>query len=240
MKKIKIFLIVLILFITGCGGSKPEPTPEEPSDEEWDKIGGGGIGEEVEEEDIVVEDLPTNEEVEDKKENNESENSEVIEIDLNNLVVNECYTFEDNLLTISKEGIYRLSGNLSGAVCVEGDADYIQIILNNANIATLDSQNCAALVFKKNSGERILTVSSDTTNILSDSIGDTEDDDAAVIQAKKSSLVINGSGLLKLIANGEDTTGIKVKNELTISDTHIIIDAINNGIKAGTTLSIHD
>lgn len=233
MKKI-LSLIFLFLVLTSCGSNKKN------NDDDWDHLGGGGIGEEVEEEDVVVDDLPTSDDVEDNITSDDEEISDVVNIDLNNLSSNNNFIYENNILTISNNGVYILSGSLNGAVCIEGEADKIQVILDNVIISTLDSQNCAAIVFKKNDGERILTIKENTTNTLSDSIGDTENDDAAVIQAKKSSLTINGKGTLILNAKGEDSTGIKVKNELYIFNVNLVIVASNNGIKAGFTIGLYD
>ena len=152
----------------------------------------------------------------------------------------EYYAYSDNVLTIEKEGSYALTGNLNGAVVVKGDAKTITIILHNATIETLDSQNIPAITFEKHSGERILSVYQGTINKLSDSIGDDENGDGAIIQAKKSSLTINGSGTLELTSKGVETTAIKVKKDLTIYSSTIVINTSDHGIKSGELLSIHN
>jgi len=148
-------------------------------------------------------------------------------------------TFVDNNLTIKNEGNYTLTGTLNGTITVKGSAEYICLILDNATINSLSSQTASPISFKEHTGIRTIYVKENTTNYLCDSIGDTEESgDGAVIKAKKSSLVIMGSGKLVINTLGEDTNGIQAKNELYIFDTQIEIDATNNGIKSGTSLII--
>lgn len=150
-------------------------------------------------------------------------------------------SYSKNKLTITAGGTYVLSGTLDGCVSVDGVEEDVTIVLNGATIQTLDSQSAAALVFKSNNANRLLYIQEGTENHLSDSQGDTDlDGDSAVIQAKKSSLTIAGAGHLTLTSNGENTTGIKVKKHLSIYNTSIDIDVVNNGIKADECIYLQD
>lgn len=221
-------------------GETPDMPPMKP--DEWDDLGGGGTGDQTEENEITIDGIPVNKDIELLNYDDFKLNQESIKINLNNLSTNNDYTFEDNILTISNEGIYELSGKLAGALIVEGDAESIIICLNNATINTLDSQPYPAITFKKHSGIRVLEIMENSINYLSDSIGDTNeaDEGCAVIQAKKSNLIIGGSGELNLKSYGEETTGIKVKKDLFIFDTTINIDVNDNGIKSGSTMGIYN
>ena len=150
--------------------------------------------------------------------------------------------FKKNVLTIKLAGTYVLTGTLNGAVEVAKNVEgTVRIVLAGATITTLESQTSAAIVFKESSELRILTIADGTVNTVSDSVGDTAaDGDGAAIQAKKSSLTINGSGTLNVTTVGEEAGGIKVKNELTILSATINVTAVKNGIKADNLIYIKD
>lgn len=163
----------------------------------------------------------------------ESTEQETYQIDLSNLLTsNDKYTYENNVLTIIKEGIYELTNTLNGAIEVSGSIGNTKIILNNVNIQPTSNQSCAALTFKKNSSSRVLTIKDNSINTLKDSSYDDEDSENAVISVKKSSLTINGKGTLNLIGSKSDTSGIKVKESLQIDDVTINIESVKNGIKS--------
>ena len=231
--KNKILIPLLLLTLISCG---------EGNVSIWDNMGGGGIVSSI---------TPSNVNVSSVTQGNNSIDSALkvdtienaINIDLNNVdsLSIEGVKYSSNLLKIEKAGTYALSGTLNGAVEVKGINEEIRIILNNAIIKTLDTQVVAPLMFKSHESTRILTVYDGTTNTLSDSVGDTEaDGDSAVIQAKKASLVINGSGTLNLNAVGEDASAIKVKQELYIIDSTLNINAVKNGIKADKKLVVEN
>lgn len=168
---------------------------------------------------------------------------EAVSIDLSALTeesVIEGATYSNNVLTIKAAGTYILTGTLNGSVQVDkGVEGTVRIVLAGATVKTTDSQTSAAILFKQSDDLRILTVADGTVNEVSDSVGDTEaEGDGAAIQAKKSSLTINGSGTLKISAIGEDASGIKVKNELTILSAVLEVTAVKNGVKAGSLLEI--
>lgn len=237
MKKIitSLLLIISIICLFGCSNKPDDNKP-------WDDLGGGGTGDQTNESDITTDDVDKKEEIEDPdNEKFETIIEGAITINLNSLVNDSNdYKYESDILTIEKEGIYALTGILNGALVIKGDANNITIILHNATIETLESQNIPAITFEKHSGERILSVYRDTINKLSDSIGDDENGEGAIIQAKKSSLIINGSGTLELTSKGVETTAIKVKKDLSIYSSNININTSDHGIKSGELLSIHN
>ena len=231
--KNKILIPLLLLTLISCG---------EGNVSIWDNMGGGGIVSSITPSNVNVSSITQgNNSIDSALKVDTIENA--INIDLNNVdsLSIEGVKYSSNLLKIEKAGTYALSGTLNGAVEVKGINEEIRIILNNATIKTLDTQAIAPLMFKSHESTRILTVYDGTTNTLSDSVGDTEaDGDSAVIQAKKSSLVINGSGTLNLNAVGEDASAIKVKQELYIIDSTLNINAVKNGIKADKKLVVEN
>lgn len=174
-------------------------------------------------------------------EQTETSLSEAVTIDLSALTAENApdgTAFKNDVLTIKAAGTYLLSGTLNGAVEVAKDVEgTVRIVLNGATIHTTETQSCAAIVFKQSESLRVLTIAEGSVNEVSDSVGDTEaDGDGAAIQAKKCSLTINGSGNLTVTAVGEDASGIKVKDSLTVLDATITVTAVKNGVKADNAI----
>lgn len=235
MKKLLGFAVLSLGILSLCSCETQDSEIESNNTDQFDQLGGNEVGDVSAKTVLTASDYSY---YEISKPVISEEN--IVDVNLQNPEA-EGITFVDNLLTITNGGTYRLYGNLKGAVSVDSVEEDVTIILDNANITTLDSQSCAALVFKKNSRNRTLYLNPDSYNSLSDSAGDTEaEGDSAVIQAKKSSLNVCGSGTLDLKCLGEDSTGIKVKKELAIYDSTIKISAYNNGIKADEAVFINN
>lgn len=233
-KVLALFLVAIVLaFACGCGGTD-EFDP-------WDKLDGGKEGTDVTESTEVVDDYLIDE-ITDVDNNANYDENNCYKIDLNSLSTLDftnitAYSYKKYKLTIKAGGVYVLTGELNGAVTVEGVEEDVQLVLAGVTINTKEDQDCAAIVFKKPDDviyNRILTIKDGTQNCLSDSSGDNATDgDGAVIQAKKRSLIINGNGSLELTCKGAETSGIKVKTSLTVDGTTIkVISATKSGIKA--------
>jgi len=160
-------------------------------------------------------------------------------INLTNQTTHSAITYETNVVRVTKAGTFTFTGNYSGYMLIDGVEGDITIVLDGVNIQTTTDQSTPAILFTANSSNRTLTIKDGSSNYLADSTGDIAIvGDGAVINAKQSSLTINGKGSLELKANGEDTTCIKIKENLTIDGPTINIDATNCGIKAGKTLQV--
>lgn len=239
MKKtwIAICMAVLLLGAVGCnrGDGWFEP---------WDNLNGGGTASDGELSKESASDYAPDSDIDEAWKNPETTMEGAIEIDLSTITNENApdgVKFEDGTLTIKEAGKYALSGSLVGNIVVKNTDDRVQLFLNGATISTPQTSANAALVFEKTSAERILTAVANTVNTLSDSVGDTDaDGDGAVIQAKKCSLIVNGSGKLILKGVGEDATGLKVKKQLFIVDTQLEIEAVNHGIKANEKIWVYD
>jgi hypothetical protein len=153
-------------------------------------------------------------------------------------------TVKDNVLTISEEGTYILSGTLNdGQVVVDAeDTAKIQIVLNGVTINCQDS----APIYIKNADKVFITLAEGTENTLTDGSAYVQTDDNTVdgVIFSKSDITFNGNGTLNITANYKH--GICAKDELSFTGGtyHItaVKDAINGNdgikIKAGTfTLS---
>lgn len=131
-----------------------------------------------------------------------------------------------NTVTITKDGIYRISGTLNdGQLVVDAEnSSTVQLILNGANI----SSSFSAPIEIRKAEQVILTLAVGTQNTLvnSGSFPDDENTDAVIFS--KSDLTLNGSGKLTIqAANGH---GIVSKKSLKICDSSITIDAEVNGM----------
>ncbi len=153
-------------------------------------------------------------------------------------------SIEDNIITITKEGTYIITGTLEdGQIVVDaGDSDKIQLVLNGAAINCSDN----AAIYIKNADKVFLTLETGTENTLTDGTTYVQTDENTVdgVIFSKADLTINGEGTLNITGNYKH--GIVVKDELTITGGTYLIsavkDAINSNegvkIKAGTfTLS---
>lgn len=138
---------------------------------------------------------------------------------------------------IADGGTYVLSGKSSSfSVNVSSDEDVI-LILNGAEFSSNDGP--AIQVTKAKSF--VLKLASHTKNVLSDSVSNTMD---GIIQVKKCSLEMTGTGYLYLSSNGlsngevESGNGIYCSKELSVLGCHISIDANDHAIngKEGVTL----
>lgn len=144
-------------------------------------------------------------------------------------------------LLIHSAGTYVLSGTLNdGAVIIDStDTENITIVLNNANITCKEG----APVYVKNSGKNvIISVPEGTANTITDGSNytyenkeQTTDTEKAGVSSEPSAAIfskdhleINGSG--KLTVNGNYKDGIASKDNLEITETTLVINAVDDGI----------
>lgn len=252
MRKTKIVVAILLIAVlcTLCACDKKPP--ENPNNDRFD-IKPGGFGSQaidvteystIDTSDYILSDVVNATIISASFERSEN----YYEIDLSTISQKDlsdisAYSYKDNELKIKSSGVYVLSGSFSGTITVNDTDGEVRLVLNGVDIKTTDSQDSAAIVFKKPEGdstaERIITLIAGTTNTLSDSVGDNADGDGAVIQAKKRSLIINGTGTLQLNCVGEKASGIKVKKALYIDSANIVVSgAKKSGIKADETILI--
>lgn len=136
---------------------------------------------------------------------------------------------KDNVVTISKAGVYELSGSSSDAKVVisAGKQDEITLKLNGVSLTSKDGS-----VIDCESGKTLaLYLSNNTDNALSDSANytfasdDTEPDSAVFSRAD---LVISGGGSLTVEANYKDA--LKCKDGLAIISGRLDINSADDGI----------
>ena len=141
-----------------------------------------------------------------------------------------------NTITISKEGVYVLSGSLSDGqiIVAAGDNDKIQLVLDGVSI-TNDS---SAPIYVKSGDKVFVTLAENSRNTLSVTGEYQATDDNNVDSAifSKSDLTLNGSGALTV--NAAYGHGIVGKDDLVIAGGSYNITSASKGISANDSIRI--
>lgn len=147
-------------------------------------------------------------------------------------------TAENGILTITKEGTYVVTGNLTeGQIRVETtDAEKVQLVLNGVTIHNSNS----APIYLKSADKVFITLADGTTNTLTDGTEYIQTDDNTVdaVIFSKADLAINGSGTLNITANYKH--GIVSKDDLVITDGIFNIESVKAGLNGKDALKIKD
>lgn len=140
-----------------------------------------------------------------------------------------------NIITITKEGTYVLSGALSeGQIIVDADSAKIQLVLDNADITCASS----AAIYVKNADKTFITLAEGSENILMNTAEyETIDDnniDAVIFS--KDDLTLNGKGTLTI--NSEYGHGIVSKDDLKLVGGTYNITAENHALSGKDSVRI--
>ena len=128
-------------------------------------------------------------------------------------------------INISTGGEYNIIGEFENSIIVDSTD---KVILNLDNV-TIDSQITAAIA-NKNSGELVINLVENTTNILKDN-GSSEYDGCIYSEGN---LTIEGSGTLKVYGRQEEGEGIATETkDITINGGDIYIESADDGLNAG-------
>jgi len=144
-------------------------------------------------------------------------------------------TASNGVLTISAEGTYVVTGNLSDGqiIVAAADTDKIQIVLNGVTI------NCAdnAPIYIKSANKVFVTLNKDTINTLTDGSAYVQTDENTVdaVIFSKADLTINGEGTLNITSKANH--GIVSKDDLVITGGSITITNSVEGIE-GTAIIV--
>ncbi len=142
-----------------------------------------------------------------------------------------------NIITITKEGTYVLSGALSeGQIIVDADSAKVQLVLDNADITCASS----AAIYVKNADKAFITLAEGSENILMNTAEyETIDDnniDAVIFS--KYDLTLNGKGTLTI--NSEYGHGIVSKDDLKLVGGTYNITAENHALSGKDSVRIAD
>ena len=149
------------------------------------------------------------------------------------------YLSPDDDLTITKAGVYILSGTyMNRMVTVDaGTEDKVQIVLENA---ILTNENGPA-IYIRSADKVFLTAAAGTENTVSDGSGYTFTDgdttpDAAVFS--KEDLTVNGSG--KLTVTGNTKHAVVSKDDLVVTAKNLTVTAVNSCLCGKDSVRIAD
>ena len=142
-----------------------------------------------------------------------------------------------NIITITKEGTYVLSGALSeGQIVVDADLAKVQLVLDNADITCASS----AAIYVKNADKAFITLAEGSENILMNTAEyETIDDnniDAVIFS--KDDLTLNGKGTLTI--NSEYGHGIVSKDDLKLVGGTCNITAKKHALSGKDSVRIAD
>ena len=128
-------------------------------------------------------------------------------------VVSRGVSISGNIITISKEGTYVLSGALSeGQIIVDADSAKVQLVLDNADITCASS----AAIYVKNADKTFITLAEGSENILMNTAEyeAIDDNNIDAVIFSKDDLTLNGKGTLTI--NSEYGHGIVSKDDLKL------------------------
>ena len=138
-----------------------------------------------------------------------------------------------NITTITKSGIYHLTGTLSDApIVIDANNNNVKLILDNVTVD--NSSGPAIACYSANN----LVIELVGNNNLTDgtSYDQSYDEDVNGVIYSKADLTFQGSGLLYLTANYQD--GIVGKDDIKFNDGHYSINAVDDGIRGKDSVHI--
>lgn len=140
-----------------------------------------------------------------------------------------------NIITITKEGTYVLSGALSeGQIVVDADSAKVQLVLDNADITCASS----AAIYVKNADKAFITLAEGSENILMNTAEyeAIDDNNINAVIFSKDDLTLNGKGTLTI--NSEYGHGIVSKDDLKLVGGTYNITAKNHALSGKDSVRI--
>ena len=147
---------------------------------------------------------------------------------------------KDGKITISKAGVYVLSGKLTeGQVVVDTeDKESVRLVLNGVEINSSDN----APIYIVNAEKVIISLEKGTENKISDGktykLEDASTDEPNAAIFSKTDLVINGEGTLTV--QGNYNNGITSKDDLIVTGGNLHINAVDDGLMGKDMVAIKD
>lgn len=144
---------------------------------------------------------------------------------------------QEGQITITKHGIYRISGTLTdGRILVDcSDTGEVWLLLNGAELTS----TTGACIYIKQADLTHISLEDDTVNTLTDGTNytfDPGDDEPDGTIFARDDLILQGSGSLVIDANFKNA--IAAKDDLTIAGGTYDIVSVGHGIKGKDSLSI--
>ncbi|MCD7835892.1 MAG: carbohydrate-binding domain-containing protein [Lachnospiraceae bacterium] len=147
-------------------------------------------------------------------------------------------SIDGDTITITDEGTYILSGNLSdGQLIIDADStDKVQLVLDNADI------NCrtSAAIYVRTADKVFITLAPSSVNSLSnsDDFVAIDDNNIDAVIFSKSDLTLNGSGTLNVTAVYGH--GILSKDDLKFTSGTYVVSAADSALSGKDSVRIAD
>ncbi|MCM1048157.1 MAG: carbohydrate-binding domain-containing protein [Clostridiales bacterium] len=259
--KILSLAIAICLFATSCG-SNAETVSQEVNSQGADSQGTNSQKEDsqgTDSQSLNASELFSNRDL--SWEYDESECEKVELADNNSTSNSKGVEIDGNVVTITKEGIYILSGTLSdGMIIVDTDkTQKIQLVLNGVNINSADS----AAIYVKKADKVFITLADGSENILSNggSFTAIDDNNIDAVIFSKDDLTLNGKGSYNIVLSADNSFskdditiegtgsltisspaghGIVSKDELVITGGAYYISALSHGLSGKDIVAIAD
>ncbi len=151
-----------------------------------------------------------------------------VSLDESNVVTKESINLSDynTDITITKTGIYTLTGSFSHSVIIDAENENINLVLDDVTI----KNEKTATIIGLNAESITITLKENTINTLSDG-GNSEYDGCIYSNSK---LIFNGSGRLIINGNQNEGEGIATEtNDITFDGGIYEITSNDDGINAG-------
>lgn len=155
-------------------------------------------------------------------------------------VIGDGASYQSGVLSITRGGVYSLSGTISdGYVYIDAD-DNVKLILNGLSV----TNGNGAAIYCYNAKNLYIELAEGTENILTDgssySFGgknesSAENEPNAALYSK-SDLVLCGSG--KLSVTGNYALGIRCNDDLTVESGDITVNAVTNGVRGSDSVTV--
>ena len=146
-------------------------------------------------------------------------------------------THEGKVFTITKAGVYRLSGKIDDGQIAVNVSKFEQVELKFDGLTVSNSTSAPIYVMSADKVE--IKLVKDTVNTLTDAYSYNfplnEDKPNACIYSSDD-LTINGNGTL--IVNARFNNGIGTKNDLKIKEGNIVINAAKNAFKGNGSITV--
>lgn len=150
-------------------------------------------------------------------------------------VASSSVSISGNIITISKEGTYVLSGALSeGQIVVDADLAKVQLVLDNVDITCASS----AAIYIKSADKTFITLAEGSENILMNTAEyeAIDDNNIDAVIFSKDDLTLNGKGTLTI--NSEYGHGIVSKDDLKLVSGTCNITAKNHALSGKDSVRI--
>lgn len=142
---------------------------------------------------------------------------------------------DGNVVTITDEGTYLISGTLNGQIIVEAEkSDKVQLVLDNANISCASS----AALYVSQADKVFVTTAAGSENLLETTGAYVAIDDHNIDGAvfARDDITFNGEGTL--IVKSTEGNGIVCKDDLKITSGTYEITAGNHGLQGKDSIRI--